>query len=123
MTKTKLLLIGFIALGFVLGGAGCGKAEGPAERAGKQIDTAATEARDRIKDLVKQEGPAERLGRHIDNTAEEAHKRIKRITEEEASLKRAERKIEDVVKKTRARFEEVIEKTEKFIKEREGKSD
>ena len=121
MTKTALLLTSLITLEFAAGVVSCGEAEGPAERAGKQIDSAAAEARGKINELVNQEGPAEQLGRHIDHTAEEARERIKQISEEEVSRSRAERRIEEAVKETRARLGEVVERTEQLVIEREGR--
>jgi len=63
---------------FALGGC---KSEGPAEKAGKQLDEA-------VDDLTKSKGPAERAGESIDKAAErageaidEAGKKVRKSTE------------------------------------------
>jgi len=55
--------IGLVVL--ILGG--CQK-EGPAERAGKEID----EAAERLGEAVEKKGPVERAGEKIDNAVEDA---------------------------------------------------
>ena len=61
---TRALYIGLVAL--TLGGC---KSEGPAERAGKQLDEA-------VDDLTKSKGPAERAGEKIDKAVDDAGKAL-----------------------------------------------
>jgi hypothetical protein len=48
--------------------------EGPAERAGRAVDEAAADARDRLEKLGKDEGPLEKAGRKADEALDEARK-------------------------------------------------
>jgi peptidoglycan hydrolase CwlO-like protein len=56
------LCIGLVIL--ILGGC---QQEGPAERAGKEID----EATEKLGEVVKEKGPVERAGEKIDNAVED----------------------------------------------------
>jgi hypothetical protein len=60
--KVNLLQVFPLVLGGLLPLVGC--QEGPAERAGKQVDNAAREVRDTVK---PPSGPAEAAGRKIDD--------------------------------------------------------
>ena len=61
---TRAFYIGLVVLAF----AGC-KQEGPAERAGKQLDEA-------VDDLAKPKGPAERAGEKLDKAVDDTGKAL-----------------------------------------------
>ena len=74
MFKSKEFFAGVAALGlgvFLL--AGCER-EGPAERAGKQID----ETVENLSEPVRRDGPVERAGEQVDKAVEEAGDALKR---------------------------------------------
>jgi hypothetical protein len=50
--------------------------EGPAERAGRALDEAAGDARERLEKLGKDEGPLEKAGRKADEALDEARKAV-----------------------------------------------
>jgi hypothetical protein len=66
MKFQKPLLIVFAALVLALGLSACER-EGPAERAGEQID----EAAERAGEALEPEGPAERAGEQMDRAIEQ----------------------------------------------------
>jgi len=59
-----------------LAAAGCGGEEGPAERAGEQIDETAEEMEERVRDAFEDEGAAERAGEQVDEAAEKARQEL-----------------------------------------------
>jgi hypothetical protein len=66
MKKMAYLIALF--LGFSLAVTGCGRKEGPAERAGESLDRTG----DKIHDAVTPDGPGEKAGKKIDHAVDKA---------------------------------------------------
>jgi predicted small lipoprotein YifL len=62
---SALVVALFLSLGLVA----CEK-EGPAERAGKQIDQGIENAKDAVRDVFQGQGPAEKAGEKLDRAME-----------------------------------------------------
>jgi hyperosmotically inducible protein len=69
-----------LALGVGAGLPACQK-EGPAERAGKQVDKAAEDTSKTVDKLTGKEGPAESAGRKLDESAQKAGEKMKDMGE------------------------------------------
>jgi hypothetical protein len=67
-----VLCVGLVALSL----GGCER-EGPAERAGKEID----QTTEKIGDTFKKDGPLERAGEQIDKAIEDAGDRVEKATD------------------------------------------
>ena len=66
-----------LCVGLVVMALGGCEREGPAERAGKEID----EASKKLGDMVEKDGPAERAGEQIDKAIEKAGDELEKATE------------------------------------------
>lgn len=76
MAIYKKLSMVFCA-GLVVMALGGYKEEGPAERAGKEID----EAAERLGEALEKEGPVERAGEKIDEAIEKAGDKLEKATD------------------------------------------
>ena len=63
----RVLSCALLVLGFALVGVGCER-EGAVEKAGKQVDKAVED----VKDKINPEGPVEKAGKKIDQAVEDA---------------------------------------------------
>ena len=63
----RVLGCALLVMGLALGGVGC-KREGAVEKAGKQVDKAVED----VKDKINPEGPVEKAGKKIDQAVEDA---------------------------------------------------
>jgi len=61
----KLATLAFLLAPLLLLGTGC-ESQGPAERAGENIDRGIEDAKDAVQDAVDPAGPAEKAGRELD---------------------------------------------------------
>lgn len=75
LTRTLLLMFTFASAGFLVA---CSDSEGPAEKAGKQIDNAI----DSAAEVLDPKGPAEKVGEAIDDAVEQAGDKIDEWTSE-----------------------------------------
>ena len=76
MTKISRCVVAVLVLGVLVAGlSGCQKKEGPAERAGKQIDQSVEKTGDQIdKSIDKAGDKIERAGEHMKDAADDLKK-------------------------------------------------
>jgi hypothetical protein len=67
-----ILTAGLVAALSFAGVVGCGRDEGPAEKAGRAIDEAAQSAQEGVQDLTKEDGPLEQAGEEADEAIDRA---------------------------------------------------
>ncbi len=69
MKKAMYLSILLAVMGLTLTLTACEK-EGPAEKAGEQIDQTMEKAEETVEDAIEPQGPLERFGEKVDNVVE-----------------------------------------------------
>ena len=96
----RMLIIAAVALATAVSVSAC-EPKGPAEKAGRKIDRAAEEIKEKI--VIKKEGPAEKVGRQVDEFMDETGKRLEKaataVTDEAA----------DAAHELREMAEEIVE--------------
>lgn len=80
MKALTYLFILIATFGLTVMFSGCER-EGPAEKAGEQMDQAVEETEDAMEDAMDHQGPMEKVGENIDETMEETREKVEESME------------------------------------------